>query len=300
MSSPLGDFPAPIAKMAAAASSSDRPPRIALLLSGHVRTFTDCLPNLRKHVIAKYNPDIFIHTWSSHGFTVNGVGMEYYDQVPREKLQPHYDTQDPLWEESPDVDRRIFEGLNIKELIIERREQVMPTIERRLKDVPIGGTGGSRSLCNTYYSQLRKITLINRLKMDYERKNGFTYDIVIRTRPDVRFFPNVIHPLLNSPDPELLKNTIYVNAQYRDQCSISNSKNVLLYEEIFKNFEKYLAEGFVNLEQMIAEHLRRKALNADYRQLIWVQKTTHTSDLLKNLHSGTPSEPVGADLLWGG
>ena len=42
-------------------------PRIALCLSGHVRTFERTFPGLKRHLLEPHDPDVFIHTWSVVG-----------------------------------------------------------------------------------------------------------------------------------------------------------------------------------------------------------------------------------------
>ncbi len=38
--------------------------KLALCLSGHLRTFDQVFQNLKENVLDRYNPDVFLHTWT--------------------------------------------------------------------------------------------------------------------------------------------------------------------------------------------------------------------------------------------
>ena len=40
--------------------------KIAIQLFGHLRTYKKCLPALKKHLLNKYDCDIFMHTWDTY------------------------------------------------------------------------------------------------------------------------------------------------------------------------------------------------------------------------------------------
>ena len=42
--------------------------KVALLLTGHMRCWQQVFPNTKQHLLDKYNPDIFIHTWDSEAY----------------------------------------------------------------------------------------------------------------------------------------------------------------------------------------------------------------------------------------
>lgn len=41
--------------------------RVALCLSGQMRTYDQCYDNLKTFILDKLNPDVFVHTWARHG-----------------------------------------------------------------------------------------------------------------------------------------------------------------------------------------------------------------------------------------
>ena len=42
--------------------------KVAIVLTGHMRHWKEVLPNFKQRFIDKYNPDIFINTWSEEGW----------------------------------------------------------------------------------------------------------------------------------------------------------------------------------------------------------------------------------------
>ena len=57
--------------------------KIALCLSGYLRTFEDCWPSILKNVIQDNNVDIFIHTYDKIG---NSSGWRNYNKTKRNHL----------------------------------------------------------------------------------------------------------------------------------------------------------------------------------------------------------------------
>jgi hypothetical protein len=64
--------------------------RIAVCLSGHMRTFAPCAATLRSHVLDGQEAEFFVHTWQTLGHSLNGMadfGPYLRDGFDRSPLQ---------------------------------------------------------------------------------------------------------------------------------------------------------------------------------------------------------------------
>ena len=142
-------------------------PRIALCLSGHVRTFERTFPGLKRHLLEPHDPDVFIHTWSVVGH------------------------QNTWWRPRPSDDTRIsperLQSLYAPtKLLVEDNAAVLQrwhSRERRRLAAPIY-LADSQAEPQYIYSQLYSIHMANQLKADHEAARRFTYDVVVRLRFD--------------------------------------------------------------------------------------------------------------------
>lgn len=128
----------------------------ALLLHGHMRTFDKCFPELEKNLLSKYSPDIFIHTWN----LLDSTTASWYKG---ETSESSYVNED-----------EIIKTYNPKNIIVEA--QRMPDETNKL----INSSNLFGFSC--MYESLSKSC---DLKSQYEKKNEFKYDLVIKIRPDI-------------------------------------------------------------------------------------------------------------------
>ena len=135
--------------------------KIALCLSGYLRTFEECYPSILKNIIADNDVDIFIHTYDKIG---NSSGWRFPIDL------------------SQDINMEFLENLpNLKVLAIQKWDNIKYQFEK------------FRDLCpmvtniNVIATIFYKIYHCNELKKQYELENNFKYDLVIRTRGDQVF-----------------------------------------------------------------------------------------------------------------
>lgn len=138
--------------------------KTAVILTGHMRCWEIVFPIFQRQILDRYQPDIFISTWSDEGW-----------------WRPH--AERGFNEKSPVLNRdAIFDCYKPKELLIEQFDQV----DHILK---------SRSLQFTNYlhnpknvvSMLYKMHSGGLLLEKHIAVTGIEYDIVIRMRPDLIF-----------------------------------------------------------------------------------------------------------------
>jgi hypothetical protein len=167
--------------------------RVALLLSGQMRTFDD--PEVVKKyyelLINPLNADIFISTWANrgvswcHGSPSNSVDSSK-ENINIEDIKSVYTK-------------------NLIAVDIENLGTYEKSIPDEIKDIYINGFEWcNMKIKGTSVPQLYKIKKVNKMKMDYENANGFKYDLVIRSRPD-----NIIMEPISSRYLEKLNTHIY-------------------------------------------------------------------------------------------
>ena len=135
--------------------------KIAVCLTGHVRSFERTFPQLERHLLSRHDADVFIHTWDV-------VGHQHREYRPR----PTDQTRAPL-----ETVRALYAPAR---MVVEDNADVL----RRWRfDGPIYVADGQAEP-QYIYSQLYSTYRANRLKLEHERAGGFTYDVTIRLRFD--------------------------------------------------------------------------------------------------------------------
>lgn len=189
--------------------------KLAILLTGHIRSFKKNYDSFVKYIIEPHDTDIFIHTWDLY----NGVSGNHPKLLP---------------EETEKIDIEFLKKLNPKELIIEKWEDVEPEIKwsdeyftkKQSYDTPI-----------ITLSLFRKMYLCNELKKKYEKENNFKYDVVLRTRPDLLYSRNFID---ESDDFEnIIYTPVYCSFNIISELTAySSSENMDIYCDVYNNLKK--------------------------------------------------------------
>jgi len=229
--------------------------KIALCISGMLRTFEKCIPTIIEHVKADKDVDVFIATWDVHG------------------------TNPVWWEVSKDntpVDfgilSRYKKDLNIKKILIDSYEDsdFMKQVEVNLAHG--GKYHGYKGHCNprNFLPMIKKIEQAHMLMID----NNVHYDIVVKMRADL-FFKSKVEFI--KPEP----NTIYMpetgcwgpgslNDQFLYGNGLTMSVHASLYRQLDRLFSKdpilhpetvlhnyYQELGFKVIKHPIQFHIER-------------------------------------------
>ena len=197
--------------------------KVALCISGHMRTFKDNFSNLHKNILSKLNCDVFIHTWNTLDSYKEKINDNQF-----ETLQRYY---------------------NPKSIIIEPKKEFQITNLMRSKAEP------GRNVHNML-SMFYKIEACNNLKKEYEIANNFKYDLVIRFRSDISMLSPL--PITNKIDNDLLYVPLYGNfSGLCDQLAFGSSETMDKYSCIFSNIENHLNNGAsFNPEKMTKFHVQ--------------------------------------------
>lgn len=137
--------------------------KIAVLLYGHLRDFEQCADSLNVNLLNQYDCDVFIHTWD----TLDHNSKSWHEQRVK----------------SACVDKDlVIAKYHPQGLIIEHQEKYeKEKIISNLDYLP--GTEVSSAIPYFMFYSMNKA---NQARKAYEKENGFTYDYVFITRPDVR------------------------------------------------------------------------------------------------------------------
>lgn len=211
--------------------------RVAVCFSGHLRTFIDNIDNFKKNLLDLYNCDVFISTWDSFGLSNRPLDKKIYT------LQ----TNDYVY--------HISQKINVKKFYIEENDKqftISSLMERKRVD--------HRDF-NGMLSMFYKIQNCNELKIEYEKENNFTYNCVVRARPDLLLNSPIILPK-NKNDYKYVY--VPVNGDFgglNDQLSFSSSKMMDIYSSLYQRINYYLTCGSVmNPEKLVKFNLDKNKI----------------------------------------
>jgi len=232
--------------------------KIALCLSGYLRTFKECYPSIVENVIQDHDVDIFIHTYDK----ISNFVSHSYDIDNSDNLNLDHDVDTDFLKSIP----------NVKTIVIEKFDDIKWKFDEM-----------NKKLDNLYtysvFAYLYKIYKCNELKKDYEKSNNFIYDTVIRTRGDQIFTKKID---FNFPDNKILvheypwgdEDFIHHHVAYYDDGSINtleediclcdrfaagSSSNIDYLSNLYNHIIKILQENkftFSPIEQLFYTYLK--------------------------------------------
>ncbi len=140
------------------------------------------------HCNPAHEIDLFVHTWFD-----NALANQTFSSA-----QPHQSGKIGCYH--PDIPNIFISRLRPRSFLIERPRDFEQF--SHLEDLP---TVTQKHLASMYYSTWRA----NNLKSDFEAEYNFQYDLVIKTRVDLRYFEPIIFENIIDQD---LSNAVYVAA----------------------------------------------------------------------------------------
>ena len=222
-------------------------PRVALCISGYLRTFGDTFKNLEKHILLNNNCDIFIHTWDT-----NFDNQKSF----KDKIDENY----------------ILSTFNPKKIIIEKPKNfnLSPIMHKQNVD--------NRNI-NNVLSMLYKIKKCNDLKNEYENQKNIKYDATIRYRSDILMKEDLLIRNIEN-------NSIYFPEYGNfggicDQMAFGNTEMMNIYSSLFDKIENYLYEGLpLNPEKLLLHHIKSKSIkiNRFFSKFVLLRKNNQFQD----------------------
>lgn len=208
--------------------------RVALCLSGHLRTYVQVADSIKKYLIDALDCDVFIHTWDK-------IGFSRYDGDTNER-----DTNNEL-----DIINELFKP---KSIVVENSKPTVNNIDKYLT------RSISRESPLNVFGMYYKIKMANELKKEYEEKNNFIYDLVIRSRADLMFLSYI--PKFELENTELLWIPNFdMWGGTNDQFAFSSSKNMDIYSSLYDYIDSYWEDGVVfHPETLLDHHIEKNNL----------------------------------------
>jgi hypothetical protein len=205
-------------------------------LTGHLRCWEQVAPNTLKHIIDKYNADVFIETWDSEA---------YWD--------PH--SAKGITEDGPKLDiPKVFQTYKPVYMNFEHFEEYEENFVERAK-----------AFTNFYHVPKNQLSMwfkVGRGMLAVEEHmllTGTTYDLIIRMRPDLMF---------NEPLPEFDPQKFYTLG-YRnhmgqgtsDMIQVGNFFTMSLFCKVLYHLPFLYQETGLLCPHVISEHfIKRLAL----------------------------------------
>lgn len=157
--------------------------KIAICLSGFIRTWEQSKKSFLVNLVQNNECDLFIHTYNQN-----------YFEYSAERSDIYY-TDDEI--------KEMFGGLNVKKIVIEDRNLILPELQSESKkfenfqNYKIRIKESSEDNDNfvnlgiRIFDQLRKIHLSNELRKNYEKESQIKYDFIVKTRFDVLYVDRI-------------------------------------------------------------------------------------------------------------
>ena len=179
--------------------------KVAVQLSGYIRTFHDCFDSWSNILTDKYEYDFFVHTYENYGYSKGFCFNDISD------------------DELVDIDL-LKSKINIKKIVVEKN------VDNSGRVIPSGHSDNRVKL------MFRKIFLCNQIYNNYLIETGDKYDFVIRLRPDLFFNEKVD---LYKPDGNVIIFNKYswgkesIPNTLNDQIAICGGDTINFYSNLF-------------------------------------------------------------------
>lgn len=211
--------------------------RIAIVLSGHIRNFSQNYNSFKRYVLEPLNyPDIFLSSYTTFGWRSEGNVIQIGKNVNNFKGFDHFSGQINQQEIIDLLKPKVYIFDNFLDLEEEFNTQAL-RIQPNCKHPK------DRSW-NTV-SQNFKIHQCNELKKSEELKGNFKYDIVIRTRPDMVYFNKILNDNMIKliEDDWLITPSNHSYNKASDIAALGNSKIMDVYSEIYLHLDRMNESG---------------------------------------------------------
>jgi len=205
-----------------------------------MRFWRKVFPNFQEYFIDRFEPDIFIHTWSNEGWWT-----------------PHDTGIDPA-SDVLDVDglKQTYRPISCA---VENMADLMPFFNERAKSFR-HAQGRPAGVISMFYKTKMGVDLLEQ----YVAATGTHYDLVIRMRPDV---------LLHQPMPEFDPNFLYtvedrnhMRTGIGDMFQIGSLENVSKFARIVLELENIYRATNGLCPHITCEHWVR-AINVPWREV---------------------------------
>mgnify|MGYP003116404412 FL=1 len=267
--------------------------KVALCLSGQPRLYEECYEWIKTFIIDEYggdNVDVFCHFWWDGEKGYPALSPWNFDRHDSDSFKEHkrdinedlirlYKPKDIAYSTQTNLIKYHYD--NDRDELKKEKDNVYKIFKRK-----------NRSFWRDYPERLQNYMRDNlkqifesqwecqQLKLNYEKKHNFKYDLVIRTRYDLTFNPHYDNDILSPPErgntwggkfgtlPNIAEiKTLFSGFGYKDGQEFcppiltewdnlwfySSKVHDVLMRQMFENFDD-LFEQIVGLKPMIDAH----------------------------------------------
>lgn len=207
--------------------------KIAICLSGYMRGYKDNVKSLLTHVASEHDADIFVHTWDKMGLPSAWHGCD----------DAHPD----------DTDNHLAE---IHKLLSPKAICVEPVFSWDLSSF---ARPGLQRFHENFPMMFYKIHKCDELRKESEAASGREYDLVIRTRPDIRYLSRINMGVLDKDKlhiPQMPSYYVIAGKSYNDQIAIGTPCLMSIYSAAADKVSKYVnAMEYYGAERFLGWYL---------------------------------------------
>jgi hypothetical protein len=200
--------------------------KVAVCISGHLRSFEHCAESLRNSIADPLRADVYVHTWDA------------LDNI----------TTKPLGHELA----RAFELYRPAAMLVEK--------PKGFDDMACAQWRSSHPLrnCISMWYGVHRV-------MELRRQSGVKYDVVLRCRPDHKFPESIPMAALQDTSKLWLATVGHWASGLSDQFAFGSDAVMDDYGSLFSQLATYLSAEFTRNPEMLAEeHFRRLGTPLDF------------------------------------
>jgi hypothetical protein len=227
--------------------------KVAVVLTGHLRCWKTVVSNFEEKILKRYNPDVFIHSWSDEGYcdlSETSLKMGYYESSPLIPVE------------------EVKTAFNAKEISIEDFALYNDSYEEFTKQYT-----EHHVRPKNLYSMFSKMNKGLMMMEEYMIKTNQRYDLVLRLRPDLIYHDDL---------PEFNPNVFYTNRHPNhmgkgtgDMMHVGNIFHMSIFSKILYYMpELYKQVGYICPHEMTTAFISN--LNLPWQEVNINKTLMHT------------------------
>lgn len=198
--------------------------KIAVQFFGHLRTYEKCADSIKKHLISRYDCDVFMHTWTESDHETK----TWHSLNTRVRL----------------IDVKTIEKIKnlyaLKDIIVEKQKPIENNVL-----IPCQHNKGKSQISKSGMEfMIHSQKKVNELRKKYQKENHIQYDYVLMIRPDIKLRKDFILDQIDKEIKKEVATTRYCATSltyYADFPIIGNVMSDILYFGRPKNIDKTLS-----------------------------------------------------------
>ncbi len=193
--------------------------KIAILLTGHLRTFSKTWPNW-KSLVEKYNADLYMHIWDNQGHRLD---------LPSSPVDPPQGPYSDVRINEDKIDLEELENFGIQNVIVEnyneveRNERFQDKVSGVLEEFSRSGLRTPKTLKGVYSQYYKRLKGI-----EYVMSKG-DYSVVLLCRPDFIIGDFEAVPQVKLPPSDQLQRELtpdlFAAAQHKLHLTLLNDED---------------------------------------------------------------------------